>query len=129
MPHSVVKAIHDHIQLESEIGGYEAADLKEKEIKAFYTSAANLFKCKPANIAFTSSATDSFSRAISSIVFKPGDVILTTNEDYISNQITYLSFIKRFGIKLVRAKTSSYGEVDLNDFEDCLQNIILNSLR
>lgn len=117
MPEPVVATIMDHIQLEAEIGGYEASERKAKEIDAFYHSAAKMLHCKPTNIAFTANATDSFNRAISSIPFKAGDVILTTNEDYISNQITYLVFEKRYGVKLVRAASLSSGGVDLHDFE------------
>jgi selenocysteine lyase/cysteine desulfurase len=120
MPVPVVSAIIDHIRLEAEIGGYEAADRKAKEIQAFYTSAAKMLNCSPGNIAFTANATDAFCRAISSIPFQPGDVILTTNEDYISNQITYLAFERRFGTILVRAASLPSGGVDLKDLEECI---------
>ncbi|HWK02505.1 MAG TPA: aminotransferase class V-fold PLP-dependent enzyme [Puia sp.] len=120
MPRPVVAAIQDHITLESEIGGYEAAEFKEAAINAFYHSAATMLNCQPANIVFTANATDAFCRAISSIVFEKDDVILTTNEDYISNQITYLVFEKRYGVKLVRAASLPSGGVDLTDFEKCI---------
>jgi selenocysteine lyase/cysteine desulfurase len=122
MPDCVVRAIQEHIALESREGGYEAAALKAGEIDGFYTSAGKLLGCKPTNVAFTANATDSFSRAISSIDFKVGDVILTSNEDYVSNQITYLSLKKRFGIRVVRAKSLSSGGMDLNDVDKCLRN-------
>ncbi|PSL44336.1 selenocysteine lyase/cysteine desulfurase [Chitinophaga niastensis] len=120
MPKPVTAAIINHLTLEAEIGGYEASNLRAPEIKAFYHAAAKMLNCKPTNIAFTANATDAFDRAISSILFKAGDVILTTNEDYISNQITYLVFEKRFGVKLVRAASHSSGGVDLADLERCL---------
>jgi selenocysteine lyase/cysteine desulfurase len=121
MPKPVSDTIIEHITLESQIGGYEASDVREKEINKFYKSAGKLFNCKSENIAFTANATDSFSRAVSSIPFKEKDVILTSNEDYISNQITYLSFHKRFGVKIVRAKSNHKGGVDLDDFEKCIK--------
>ncbi|HVI43711.1 MAG TPA: aminotransferase class V-fold PLP-dependent enzyme [Chitinophaga sp.] len=121
MPRQVAAAINDHIQLETMIGGYEAADKQKEAIGRFYTSAATLFNCKPGEIAFTANATDSFDRAISSIPFEKGDVILTTNEDYTSNQITYLAFAKRFGIQVVRVASLPSGGVDLNHFEECLK--------
>src|SRR6185369_17647520 len=92
MPDSVTKSIIDHITLEASIGGYEASALKATAIKEFYVQAAKLLNCKPSNIAFTASATDAYTRALSSIPFKTGDVILTSNDDYISNQIQFLSF-------------------------------------
>jgi selenocysteine lyase/cysteine desulfurase len=115
MPDPVTRAIQEHITLESTIGGYEAAALRADAVQNFYVQAARLFHCKPSNIAFTSSATDSYTRALSSIPFQHGDVILTDNDDFISNQIQFLSCQKRFGIRIVRIKNAPGGGVDLDD--------------
>lgn len=120
MPDVVTQSILDHIKLESEIGGYEAAALKEKEIQQFYVQAGRLINCAPSNIAFTASATDSYTRALSSIPFSPDDIILTDNDDFISNQIQFISCQKRFGIKIVRIKNAEIGGVDLHDLEEKL---------
>lgn len=117
MPKPVYQAIVDHIGLENEIGGYEASHHMEKEINKFYSAAARLLNCRPDNIAFTSNATDSFNRSLSSITFSSGDIIVTTNEDYASNQIAFLSMQKRLGIQLIRAKSLPEGGVDLEDIE------------
>jgi selenocysteine lyase/cysteine desulfurase len=121
MPNVVTQVQLDHIKLESEIGGYEASALKAAEIHNFYTQCAKLFNCKPTNIAFTASATDSYTRALSSIPFKNGDVILTDNDDFVSNQIQFLSLQKRLGVKIVRINNAAIGGVDLNDLEEKLK--------
>src|SRR5438128_170595 len=77
MPNVVTRSILDHIKLESRIGGYEAAALRADGIQQFYVQGGKLVNCKASNIAFTASATDSYSRALSSIPFQSGDVILT----------------------------------------------------
>lgn len=123
MPDPVTKSILDHIKLEASIGGYEASALQQAAISDFYTQAARLFNCKPTNIAFTSSATDSYTRALSSIPFKAGDIILTSNDDFISNQIQFLSCQKRFGIKIERVKNAPEGGVDLEDLEHKLKTL------
>jgi selenocysteine lyase/cysteine desulfurase len=51
------------------------------------------------------------------IPFQSGDVILTDNDDFISNQIQFLSCRKRFDIEIVRIKNASEGGVDLEDLE------------
>lgn len=117
MPQPVIDAIIGHIELEAEIGGYEAADFRKNEIREFYTAASKLLNCKPENIAFTANATDAFTRAFSSIPFEKGDIILTTNDDYISNQLHFLSFAKRFGIIIKHVKSAAGGGVDLNDLD------------
>lgn len=123
MPDIVTRAVLDHIQLESEIGGYEASALRAESIQEFYEEAAALFNCKSTNIAFTASATDSYTRALSSIPFQPGDVVLTDNDDFISNQIQFLSCVKRLGIKIERIKNAAEGGVDLNDLEHKLKRL------
>ncbi|MBN9384973.1 MAG: aminotransferase class V-fold PLP-dependent enzyme [Chitinophagaceae bacterium] len=117
MPDVVTRAIQEHITLESQIGGYEAAALRADAIKGFYTTAGKLFNCNASNIAFTSSATDAYTRALSSIPFQQGDIILTDNDDFISNQIQFLSCQKRFGVRIVRIKNAPEGGVDLDDLE------------
>ncbi|HRE68056.1 MAG TPA: aminotransferase class V-fold PLP-dependent enzyme [Cyclobacteriaceae bacterium] len=114
-PQQVVETITEHLTLEATTGGYEAADLKKNEIAGFYHTAAKLLNCKASNIAFTSSATNSFARALSCIPFNPGDSLLLANEDYISNQLAFLSLQKRFGIKIVRAASLPKGGVDVDD--------------
>ena len=123
MPDVVTQAVLDHIQLESEVGGYEAAALRAEEIRQFYTQAGRLLNCSPTNIAFTASATDSFTRALSSIPFQPGDTILTDNDDFISNQIQFLSCQKRFGIRIERIRNAPGGGVDLDDLDAQLRRL------
>jgi len=117
MPNIVTQATLEHLKLEASIGGYEAAALRADAIEQFYHSAARLINTKPHNIAFTASATDSFTRALSSIPFEPGDIILTDNDDFISNQIQFLASQKRFGIRIEHIRNHPVGGIDLEDFE------------
>ena len=123
MPDVVTRAIQEHITLESRIGGYEAAAQQSENIAEFYVQAAKLLNCQPSNIAYTASATDSFTRALSSIPFQPGDVILTEQENYISNQIQFLSCQKRFGVRLVRVRSREEGGIDLVDLAEKLDSL------
>lgn len=117
MPAPVIKAVQDHLELELLNGGYEAAALAREAINRFYPVLARLLNAQERNIAFTASATDSYNRALSSISFQQGDVILTTNNDYVSNQIAFLQLQKRFGIRLIRAADRPEGGVDPLDME------------
>ena len=117
MPKPVAEAMTQYINLESAIGGYEAADEKKEELEGFYKSMANLLHTKASNMAFTSSATNSFARALSCIPFESGDSILLANEDYISNQLAFLSLQKRQRIQLLRAESLTEGGVDLDDMK------------
>ncbi len=114
-PRVVTEAMHQHLYLEEQVGGYEAADVMQAEIEAFYSSTARLLHTHARNIAYTTSATDAYSRALSAIPFAQGDVILTTSNDYISNHLAFLSLQKRFGVQVIQASDSPAGEVCLDD--------------
>ena len=113
----VLEAITEYLELEAELGGYEAADAREEAIHDFYAATAQLLGCKARNIAFAPNATDAFARALSSIPFASGDLILTTRDDYISNQIAFFSLRKRFGVDVVHAPNVPEGGVDVGAME------------
>ena len=123
MPSPVVDTITRYIELEAEVGGYEAAELRRDAIRGFYSATAELLGTKPENIAATASATDAYARALSAIPFERGDVILTTINDYVSNQIAFLSLQKRFGITIVRAEDDSKGGVSVEDMAAKIQSL------
>lgn len=120
MPRAVIDAVQTHLELEARIGGYEAAAEAAPAIADAYESLAALLNTESENIALTENATASFVQALSSVRFKPGDVLLTTRHDYVSNQIQYLSLADRLGIELVRAPDAPEGGVDLHAMEELI---------
>lgn len=112
MPLPVIEAVTGHLDREMKLGGYEAADEAREEIAAVYDSVAGLVGAAPRNIAVVENATVAFSLALSAFDFERGDVILTTDNDYISNQISYLSLAQRHGVEVLRAGEQGEGGVD-----------------
>ena len=120
MPKVAIEAMVDYLREENLVGGYEFATQKTKSFSRFYDEVAILLNCRPENIAFANSATDAFARALSAINFQENDVVLTTTDDYVSNQIAFLSLEKRFKIKLIRSKKLSNNEIDFDHFENLI---------
>jgi selenocysteine lyase/cysteine desulfurase len=112
MPRPVVEAVQGHLRLESEIGGYEAADDRAAEIARTYASVGALIGAEPRNVAVVENATAAFALALSSFEFQRGDVLLTSRNDYVSNQIMYLSLARRLGIEIQRADDLPEGGID-----------------
>ncbi|MBS0518949.1 MAG: aminotransferase class V-fold PLP-dependent enzyme [Proteobacteria bacterium] len=106
-----------HLQLEAEIGGYEAADLRREELDGFYPSVARLIGADPGEIAFVENATRAWDLAFYSLDFKPGDRILTCVSEYSSNFISYLQVAKRTGAELVVVPDDNHGQIDLGALE------------
>ena len=120
MPRPVIDAITDHVRLESEIGGYEAADARADAVAAGYDALGAIVGARSANIAVVGSATAGFIQALSSFDFAPGDVIVTTHCDYTSNQIQYLALAKRLGVEIVHADDLPEGGVDAQSVREII---------
>lgn len=118
MPKTVVQKINHYLREEEIFGGYRVAELKESDIKDLYVQTAKLISCKPHNIAFAHDATDAYIKALSSIHFEKDDVIITTDDDYASNHIQFISLQKRFGIKTIRIKNLENGDLDITYFQE-----------
>jgi selenocysteine lyase/cysteine desulfurase len=111
-PTPVIEAVRGHLELEQELGGYEAADAAAPRIRAAYDDVARLIGAAPRNIALVENATVAFAQAVSALDFRSGDVIVTTRNDYISNQLLFLSLQQRLGVDVRRAAELPSGGVD-----------------
>jgi len=112
MPSPVISAMTNHIALESEIGGYEAADAQESAIADAYHEIASLINATSRNIGIVANATAGFIQAMSSFDFRRGDVIVTTRSDYTSYQIQFLALAQRLGVEVLHADDLPEGGVD-----------------
>jgi len=121
MPRPVLQAIVGHLEREANFGGYESADAAADSIQQAYADVARLLGAETRNIAVVENATVAFFQALSSVDFRPGDVIVTTRNDYISNQLAYLSLAKRLGVKVERAEDLRAGGVDPQSVRELLR--------
>jgi len=124
MPRPVVDAMVGHLQREAAVGGYESADAATAEgaIEECYSSLAEVLGAEPRNIAVVENSTAAFFQALSAFDFQPGDVIVTTRNDYISNQIAYLSLARRVGIEVRRAADLPSGGADPQSVRELLRD-------
>ena len=112
MPQVVLQALTQHLEREAAIGGYEAEDEAEPQVREAYELLGRLVGTAARNIAIVENATVAFNQAVSAFDFHAGDRIVTTRADYPSNQLTYLSLAQRLGVEAVRADDLPEGGVD-----------------
>ena len=111
-PQPVLDAVMDHLRLEAEQGGYEAARLADAGLENFYTAAARLVGGKPREIAFIENATRAWDMAFYAFDWQPGDRILTAQAEYASNYIAYLQVARKFGVEITAVPSTPDGELD-----------------
>jgi selenocysteine lyase/cysteine desulfurase len=121
MPTSVIEAMTDHIALEAEIGGYEAADAQAAAVAGTYDAVASLIGTVPRNIALVGNATHGFIQSISSFDLLPGDVIVTSRSDYTSYQIQFIALSQRLGVRVIHAPELPGGGIDPDGVRDLLR--------
>ncbi len=119
-PHTVTKRVQAYLHQEELFGGYKLEDIQAKQIAAFYEQTATLLNCNSKNIAFAHDATDAYIKALSAIPFKNGDVIITSSNDYASNQIQFISLQQRHGVVVKRIASLSNGDIDMVHFQKLL---------
>src|SRR2546429_3746685 len=121
MPLPVLDAIVGHLNREAKFGAYESADDAEAAVNEAYDNVSKLLGGQPRNVAIVENSTVAFFQALSAFDFKPGDVIVTTRNDYISNQLAYLSLARRHGVDVRRATDLSTGGADPQSVQDLLR--------
>ena len=77
-----------------------------------YRAVAALVRAAPRNIAVASSATAAYAQALLAFDFAPGDAIVTTVADYLSNRIMFEAIARRRGVRIVEAPDLPEGGVD-----------------
>src|SRR5229473_2924394 len=122
MPRSVLDAIVGHLHREANFGGYESADDAEDSVNEAYANVSKLLGAQPRNVAVVENSTVAFFQALAAFDFKPGDVIVTTRNDYISNQLAYLSLARRHGVEVRRAADLAGGGADPQSVQHLLRN-------
>jgi cysteine desulfurase/selenocysteine lyase len=99
-PRPVVARVIDHLRLEEQVGGYEAADRVALELAGVYGCVARLLHCAPEEIALQENATRAWEMAFYSLRFAPGDRIVTAANEYASNYIAFLQVAQRTGAEI-----------------------------
>lgn len=122
MPQPVVDAQIAHIELESEIGGYEAHAAAQDKIDAAYAAVARLLNCAPTEVALMENATAAWSGAFSAFEFQPGDCILTAEAEYSANFIAYLQAARRSGVEIEVVPSEDNGQLDVAALENMIDD-------
>lgn len=113
MPQPVLDALQGHLRHEALEGGYEAAAAAAADIERVYDSVATLIGCRREEVAIVENATRAWDMAFYAIAFEPGDRILTSVAEYVSNFIPYLQMRRRAGVVIDVVPNDEHGQLSV----------------
>ncbi len=122
MPRVVLDAQIDHLRLEGEKGGYEAAAAAADKIARTYASVAELLNCATEEVALVENATVAWNQAFHAFDFKPGDRILTAEAEYAANYIAYLKVARDRGAVVEVVPSDESGQLSVAALEDMIDD-------
>jgi selenocysteine lyase/cysteine desulfurase len=122
MPARVLQTQLEHLELEAEVGGYEAERLRSKEIESVYDSVAALINCHRDEVAIVENATVGWMMAFYAIPFAAGDRILTAEAEYASNYLAYLQLAQEKGVVVETIPSTPAGEVSVESLKAMLDD-------
>ncbi len=117
MPRVVLDAQIDHLRLEGEMGGYEAAAAAADKIAGTYSAVARLLNCTKEEVALVENATVAWNQAFYAFDFEPGDRILTAEAEYAANYIAYLKMAKDRGVVVEVVPSDETGQLSVAALE------------
>src|SRR5437868_8051625 len=120
MPKPVLDATIAHLQLEAQIGGYEAAERANDAVEHVYDAIATLIGCSRDEIAIVENATRAWDMAFYSLPLGPGDRILTAMAEYASNYIAYLHVARRTGAVVEAIPNDATGQLSVDALRDMI---------
>ncbi len=119
-PELVTKATMDHLLLEQEVGGYEAAVISNADILTFYSGLATLLNCETQDLAFMENASRAWQLALYSMPWQQGDQIITVDNEYVSNFLGLLHLQHQKGVEVILTPCLANGLVDLEKLEQAI---------
>lgn len=114
MPTPVFETVMSHLEVERNIGGYEAAREAGDALQNFYAEFAALLNCKPDEIAFVENATRAWDMAFYGLPLEPGDRILTHGSEYASNYLAFLQQAKRRDFTIDVVPSDDTGQINVD---------------
>ena len=120
MPAPVIEALKGHLDLEAELGGYEAHLSSDSLYRSTYVSLARLLNCDGSEIALCENATRAWDMAFYGLRFETGDRILTAFATYASNYLAMLQVARKTGAVIDVVPNDEYGQVSLAELRNRL---------
>lgn len=119
-PDKVLDTVIGYLQEEAEKGGYETEARYAAELKNVYTQIARLINAHPDEIALVENASVAWHLAFNGIDFQPGDEVITSEMEYVTNHIGFLNLGEKKAIRTIVVPNDANGNFDLQALEQAI---------
>jgi cysteine desulfurase / selenocysteine lyase len=116
-PDIVVDTVVSYLREEAAAGGYETEARYKEQLDNVYTSIAKLINAKKDEIAIVENASAAWSLAFKGLSFHKGDVVITSEMEYVTNLLGLLEFQKTRGIEVRVVPNDEQGNFSLAALE------------
>jgi cysteine desulfurase/selenocysteine lyase len=99
-PDEVVDTVITYLRGEAVLGGYEQEAAHREQLENVYVSIARLINASADEVAIVENASTGWHLAFNGIDFKPGDEVITSEMEYVTNWIGFLNLKKTQGIEV-----------------------------
>jgi cysteine desulfurase/selenocysteine lyase len=113
----VLDTVVGYLQEEAVTGGYEIEEKYREQLSNTYSLIAELINAQPEEIALVENASAGWCIAFHGIDFKPGDEVLISELEYVTNMIGFLNAKRLYGIRLVIIPNDEQGNFSLTQLE------------
>jgi cysteine desulfurase/selenocysteine lyase len=119
-PDVVVDTVINYLSEEATKGGYETEAKYSAELENVYALIARLINAHKDEIAIVENASTAWGLAFNGIDFKPGDVIITSEMEYVTNLIGFLHAKQQHGIEIKVIPNDEQGNFSLIALEEAI---------
>jgi len=119
-PDVVVETITAYLHEEALCGGYETEYKYKEQIENTYSLIAKLINADKSEIAIAENASVAWCLLFNGIDFKPGDVVITSEMEYVTNLFGFLNMQTSHGIEIQVIPNDEKGNFDIAALEDAI---------
>lgn len=116
-PDIVVETVIGYLKEEAMYGGYETEAKYQDQLAHVYTLIARLINADKEEVAIMENASFGWAAAFHGIDFKPGDEIITSEMEYVTNMIGFLNAEKMQGVSVIAIPPDEQGNFSLAALE------------
>ncbi|HWB93403.1 MAG TPA: aminotransferase class V-fold PLP-dependent enzyme, partial [Puia sp.] len=111
-PDVVVETVMAYLREEAVYGGYETEAKYAGQLENVYKQIAKLINAHQDEIAIVENASIAWHLAFGGVDLKPGDEVITSEMEYVTNHIGFLNAGKNYGIKVMVVANDAWGNFD-----------------